>query len=149
MFYQFTRDSQLYPYFVLALNTRMQIGEILGLTWDCVGFIGGIIHVEITLCYMPNQGTVIYEFHTPKSKAGIRNIPMSKSVKEVLQTQKDWHENVAIRFQPQQGFENLVFTSKTNYPIHESNIRNSIDYLINRINAQNPKKSLNDLHFIV
>lgn len=138
--YQSTGDSQLYPFFVLALNTGMRIGEILGLTWDCVDFVGGIIHVEKTLCYMPNRGTAIYEFHPPKSKAGIRNIPMSKSVKEVLQSQKDWHENVAIRFQPQQGFENLVFTSKTNHPIHESNIRDSIDYLINRINAQNPAK---------
>lgn len=138
--YQSIEDSQLYPFFVLALNTGMRIGEILGLTWDCVDFIEGIIHVEKTLCYMPNQGTAIYEFHPPKSKAGVRNIPMSKSVKEALQSQKRWHDNVAMRFRPQQGFENLVFTSKTNHPIHESNIRDSIDYLINRINAQNLEK---------
>lgn len=33
---------------------------------------------------------------------------------------------------------NLVFTSKTNRPIHESNIRSSIEYIVDRINAQNP-----------
>ena len=140
LLYQVTKDSQLYPFFVLALNTGMRIGEIIGLTWDCVDFEGGIIHVEKTLCYMPNKGTAIYEFHPPKSMAGRRNIPMSKLVREVLQEQKVWREDVATRFMPQRGFENLVFTSKTNHPIYESNIRDSIDYLINRINTQNPTK---------
>lgn len=87
---------------------------------------------------MPNNGKAIYEFHPPKSKAGKRNIPMSKQVKEVLQEQRIWHEDVTTRFQPQQGFEDLVFTSKTNRPIHESNIRSSIEYIVDRINAQNP-----------
>ena len=63
---------------------------------------------------------------------------MSKQVKEVLQEQRIWHEDVTTRFQPQQGFEDLVFTSKTNRPIHESNIRSSIEYIVDRINAQNP-----------
>jgi integrase len=62
----------------------------------------------------------------------------AKQVKEVLQEQRIWHEDVTTRFQPQQGFEDLVFTSKTNRPIHESNIRSSIEYIVDRINAQNP-----------
>ena len=75
--YRSAKDSQLYPFFVLALNTGMRMGEILGLTWDCVDFQNGIIRVEKTLCYLPNNGKAIYEFHPPKSKAGKRNIPMS------------------------------------------------------------------------
>lgn len=49
---------------------------------------------------MPNSGKAIYEFHPPKSKAGKRNIPMSKQVKEVLQEQRIWHEDVTTRFTP-------------------------------------------------
>lgn len=138
--YQSTRDSQLYPFFVLALNTGMRMGEILGLTWDCVDFENGILRVEKTLCYLPNNGTAIYEFHPPKSRAGKRNIPMAKLVKDVLQEQKAWHDHVNTRFQPQKGFEELVFTSKTNHPLHESNIRTAIGYLVDRINVQNPEK---------
>lgn len=55
-----------------------------------------------------------------------------------MQEQRIWHEDVTTRFQPQQRFEDLVFTSKTNRPIHESNIRSSIEYIVDRINAQNP-----------
>lgn len=138
MLYQSTRDSQLYPFLVLALNTGMRMGEILGLTWDSVDFESGIIHVEKTLCYLPNNGKAIYEFHPPKSKAGKRNIPMSKVVQEVLQEQKAWVNDVNTRFKPQRGFEDLVFISKTNHPLHESNIRASILYLVDRINEENP-----------
>lgn len=138
--YQSTKDSQLYPFFVLALNTGMRMGEILGLTWDCVDFENGMIYVEKTLCYLPNNGNAIYEFHPPKSKAGKRNIPMSKLVKNVLLEQQEWHDNVTARYAPQKGFENLVFTSKTNHPLHESNIRTAIGYLVNRINMESPER---------
>ena len=139
--YQSTRNSQLYPFFVLALNTGMRMGEILGLTWECVDFETGFIHVEKTLCYLPNNGTAIYEFHPPKSKAGKRNIPMSKQVMEILQEQKAWRDKVNSRFKAQPGFGNLVFTSKTNHPLHESNIRTAIRYLVNRINTENPAQT--------
>lgn len=138
--YQSTKDSQLYPFFVLALNTGMRMGEMLGLTWDCVDFENGMIYVDKTLCYLPNNGNAIYEFHPPKSKAGKRNIPMSKLVKNVLQAQQKWRYDVTSRYAPQKGFENLVFTSKTNHPLHESNIRAAIGYLVDRINTESPER---------
>lgn len=138
--YRSAKDSQLYPFFVLALNTGMRMGEILGLTWDCVDFQNGIIRVEKTLCYLPNNGKAIYEFHPPKSKAGKRNIPMSKAVKDVLLVQKEWRNKVSAKYAPQKGFEDLVFTSKTNHPLHESNIRAAIKYLVNRIKKTSEKE---------
>ena len=138
--YRSAKDSQLYPFFVLALNTGMRMGEILGLTWDCVDFQNGIIRVEKTLCYLPNNGKAIYEFHPPKSKAGKRNIPMSKAVKDVLLVQKEWRNKVSAKYAPQKGFEDLVFTGKTNHPLHESNIRAAIKYLVNRINKTSEKE---------
>ena len=138
--YHASRDGRLYPFFVMALNTGMRMGEIIGLTWDCVDFENGIIRVEKTLCYMPNNGNALYEFHPPKSKAGKRNIPMSKLVKETLQEQKAWHDDVNTRFAPRKGFEDLVFTSKTNRPLSATNIKDSINNLVARINAERPKE---------
>jgi integrase len=132
------KDGQLYPIFVVALGTGMRLGEILGLTWDCVDFDNGFIEVQKTLCYLPNDGVAIYEFHAPKTKAGKRKIPMTRAVKEVLLEQRAWKERVAVRHNPRVGMENLVFCSKTNNPIHESNIRAAIRYLIQRINRAHP-----------
>lgn len=137
-----SKDGRLYPFFAVALHTGMRMGEILGLTWDCIDFDNGVINVTKTLCYLPNNGDAIYEFHPPKTKAGKRSIPMSKQVKEALAEQKKWHDSVSSRFAPRKGFENLVFTSKTNNPIHASNIKDSINYLVDKINSKNPELEL-------
>lgn len=133
-----SRDSRLYPLFVVALNTGMRMGEILALTWDCIDFENDRLIINKTLCTLPNKGNTIYEFHPPKTIAGKRSIPMSKLVKETLLEQKEWKDKVVERFASKEGFENLVFTSKTNNPLHASNVKDSINYLINRINEQNP-----------
>lgn len=112
--------------------------EIIGLTWDCIDFDNGMIVVAKTLCYLPNNGDAVYEFHLPKTKAGKRKIPMSKKVKEMLLEQKRWHDNVAKSYKAVPGFEDLVFTSKTNHPLNATNIKDSINYLIARINLENP-----------
>ena len=78
------KTGTLYPFFILALNTGMRMGEVLGLTWDCVDFDKNIIHVRNTLCYLPNDGNKgIYELHKPKTEAGKRDIPMTKECKSL------------------------------------------------------------------
>ena len=43
---------------------------------------------------------------------------------------------VRANFSPREGFEDLVFTSKTNNPINAANIKDSINYIVDRINRQ-------------
>lgn len=64
-----------------------------------------MIHVEKPLCYLPNNGNAIYEFHPPKSRAGKRSISMSEQEKEVLQEQKVWHDDVLTRFSHRQDLK--------------------------------------------
>ena len=63
----------------------------------------------------------------------------------MLLEQKQWHDNLAKRFNAVPGFEDLVFTSKTNRPLNASNIKDSINYLVARINIGNP--DINFQHF--
>lgn len=136
-----SKKGMLYPVLIVALNTGMRMGEILGLTWDCVDFENKIIRVEKTLCYLPGDGMhANYQFHAPKNKAGKRNIPMTKDAYEVLMIQKDRWNNISTRFEPRTGFEDLVFVSKTNQPINQANMKESINYLVNRINREHPEQ---------
>ena len=57
-----------------------------------------------------------------------------------LYNQRTCHKDIANRFFPREGFENLVFTSKTNNPINAANIKDSIDYIVDRINRENPEQ---------
>ena len=90
---------------------------------------------------MPGDGyTAQYEFHQPKTNAGFRKIPMIKKVHDVLIYQRTYHKDIATRFSPREGFEDLVFTSKTNNPINAANIKDSINYIVDRINRENPEQ---------
>ena len=53
---------------------------------------------------------------------------MIKKVHDVLIYQRTYHKDIATRFSPREGFEDLVFTSKTNNPINAANIKDSINY---------------------
>ena len=132
------KGCSLQNFLILGLGTGMRMGEMLGLTWDCVDFDKGIIQVRQTLAYLPNNGEAIYEFHRPKTKAGKRDIPMTVEVKDALLRQQRWKSHVSIRHNPRVGMEDLVFCSKTNNPINESNIRGAIRYLVDKINRENP-----------
>lgn len=134
-----SKGGMMYPIFVVALGTGMRIGEILGLTWNCVDFKKENIRVEKTLVYLPGDGkTARYEFHRTKTVAGNRIIPMTKAVKDILILQKDKREHIATVFSPRKGFEDLVFTSKTNNPLNAANIKDAINYIVARINRENP-----------
>ena len=134
------KSGNTYRIFVLALNTGMRIGEILGLCWECVDFDNNIIHIKKTLAYLPNNGNPVYELHKPKTTAGVRSIPMTKNVKSVLLEQKMYDRVINGRHNPS-NLEDLVFVSKTNHPINEANIRCSIKYYIDKVN-----KSYPDIH---
>lgn len=61
---------------------------------------------------------------------------MIKKVHDVLIYQRTYHKDIATRFSSREGFEDLVFTSKTNNPINAANIKDSINYIVDRINRQ-------------
>ncbi len=130
--------TSLHNFFVVALGTGMRMGEILGLTSDCVDFEKGVIRVEKTLTYLPGGGRAIYEFHRPKTKAGKREIPMTVEVRDALASQQRWKNHVSERHNPRPEMEDLLFCSKTNNPLHESNVRGAIRYTVNKINREHP-----------
>ena len=63
--------------FVTAIFTGMRISELRGLTWDCVDFERRVIKVA-------KRADEFGEMGPPKSRAGVREIPMAPTVSETL-----------------------------------------------------------------
>ena len=63
---------------------------------------------------------------------------MSVEVKKVLEEEKKVRLSKDQKFPPQEGFEELVFTSRWNKPLNTPNIIGSINQLVDRINLNNP-----------
>ena len=117
------------------------MGEILGLEWKNVHFDRQTIEVKRTLTYLPGDGRhACYELHEPKTPAGYRTTPMSTTVRDILLIQKERYGTINSHFEPLKGFEDMVFTSKTNKPLNASNIKDTLNRIIEKINADHPEQ---------
>lgn len=135
---EYARKSSIYPILVVALYTGLRIGEIIGLTWDCIDFENGEIKVNKTLFLLSNNGNPIRQLQTPKTKTSCRDVPMYENVKQVLLEQKIITDELNKKYAPQKGFENLVFVSRKNKPLNASNQDTLLKGIIKKINAENP-----------
>ena len=125
----------------VALGTGMRAGEMLGLTWDDIDFRKKEIHITKTLVYIKDMETKKYKFlyQTPKTKNGIRTIPMLDSVYHALKKQKVQCMEMQMRaeeWQPLEGFENLVFVGRNGKPMSNHTFQKSLNDIVKTINAE-------------
>ncbi len=88
-FIDFTRESVIYshwlPLFTVLLGTGCRIGEIIGLRWEDCNFDDNTISINHNMIYRQlADGKCIMHVTTPKTKSGIRTIPMMTDVKKAL-----------------------------------------------------------------
>ena len=101
------------PLFTVLLGTGGRIGEILGLRWQDCDFGSGIITIDHTLIYrLQENGKCEYHITTPKTKAGVREIPMFDEVRRALlqekaRQQKEGENNTII-----DGYCGFIFTNR-------------------------------------
>lgn len=128
------------PLFVTMLGTGMRVGEVLGLTWDCVDFDRKEIKLDKALVYgkSVSDGKYRFTFQTPKTTSSKRIIPMLKEVENALHrqsvAQNRLRQMIGERWQPLEGFENLVFANMSGRPYRETHIRDFLVTIIKEIN---------------
>jgi integrase len=93
---------------VLALTTGMRRGELLALRWRNLD--------EQNSCLKVNEAVYDNQFDTPKTKAGIRVVPLPDPVLVML---REWKSKIK-RTAP----EDLVFGTRTGRPAASNNILN-------------------------
>jgi len=100
-------DEPVRTIVLLAVMTGLRIGEILALRWGRINFVTGKLRVEET-CY---KG----KFGTPKTRASRREIPLTLSVLQALQTQRMRCGRTSD--------EALVFATRYGTPLASNNLR--------------------------
>ncbi|MBQ4516612.1 MAG: site-specific integrase [Clostridia bacterium] len=89
------------PLFKVLLGTGCRVGEIIGLRWEDCDFENNLISINHNLIYrQQDSGRCEHHITTPKTKSGIRTIPMLKEVKNALLEE--------YKKQEQSGFNNTV-----------------------------------------
>lgn len=123
-----------YNLYVLALETGMRIGELLGLTWEDVDFEKRLIQVSQTLCYFKKDGKYVFEMHETKTNNGKRVIPLTKRAIKVLKNQWDCKNKIIAQGKTApEEYQNLIFVTKNNRPSQQFIVQECIELIIRHI----------------
>lgn len=74
-------------FFKVLAYTGMRIGELCALTWDDVDFVNNEINIT-KIYYNPANTPTAYTLVSPKTKAGVRVIDISKELAQNLKDHK-------------------------------------------------------------
>lgn len=108
--YQSRIYCRLGTLFTVLLGTGMRIGEALGLRWCDCDFEKKLISVNHTLLYKQSEnGGYRYRISEPKTKAGLRVIPMLSEVKEALLAEKSKRRNPNLEPFSIGGYTGFIF----------------------------------------
>lgn len=125
-----------YPIFAVMIGTGMRVGEVTGLRWCDIDFHGGIIEVNHTLVYYNHaENGCYFNIHTPKTKAGIRKIPMLDSVKDAFLQEKKYQESNGIKCAVTiDGYTDFIFINRFGGVQHQGTLNKAIRRIIRDCN---------------
>ena len=113
-----SKYAYYYPLFVFMLETALRVGEVCGLTWDDVDLEHGFVNITHQLQYNNvGKDACQYQILTPKSKSGVRNVPLSNAARDALmeqmknQIEMDKKTEIEI-----DGYKDFVFSNRQNKP---------------------------------
>lgn len=107
-FVEFVSNSIVYTSWAsllkFLLGTGCRIGEAIGITWKDIDFDKRTISINHSLVYYvpkadDKDSKTEFRLHLPKTRAGIRNIPMMNSVYDLLSEE--------LEYQKEQGFSDI------------------------------------------
>lgn len=123
-FIEAAKKERLHALFILAVTTGLRQGELLALRWDDVDLQTGTITVRRTRkIVLDENGKDKAVVGKPKTESAVRTIPLASVALESL---KRWKREQFEELQELgllRPFDNLVFTSRANTPLHPRNIR--------------------------
>lgn len=141
-FVEFTKSHSVYshwlPLFTVLLGTGCRVGEVVGLTWDDCDFKNGIININHSLIYRPDEYTGKSGFYisTPKTKAGEREIPMFEAVRKALLNERMRQMREGFNQTVIDGYSGFIFSNRFNGVLSPHNINRAIERITRDYNVE-------------
>ncbi len=117
-------NEYLYEYIATLLCSGMRPGEAAALAWNDIDYINRQIHIHKTLTYSENGQIIIGE--TPKTDSGLRDIPLTDTLKKLLARQKGKADKVI-------SMDGLIFTTMKHGLIYSHAVNRVIDRALDRL----------------
>lgn len=119
------------------LGTGMRVGEVCGLRWCDVDFKENMIYVNHTLVYYNHrdENGCYFSLYSPKTRAGVRQIPMTEEVRAAFLEEKTYQEynclhcNVTV-----DGYGDFVFINRFGNVQHQGTLNKALRRIIRDCN---------------
>lgn len=119
----------------LMLLTGLRIGEASGLTWDDIDFKNKTINVNHQFVLGDSNSRTAYHIDTPKTQNGIRQVPMSDDVYQLLKLLKETTYFDSIKFGISiDGYSGFVVHTRTGLPVLTSKINEYLKEVVRKYN---------------
>lgn len=139
---KYMKDHPIYykwhPLVVIFTETMIRAGELCGLTWNDVDLERKIIKIDHQIQRKNENGKSVLYTCPPKSKKGIRTIPLTDEAYQAFVTQKGIqcargiHSNVSI-----DGYHDFVFVTNRGTPQQPTNLGIVLKRLTSDYNSNN------------
>lgn len=142
LFLDFVKRSDTYahwyPLFSFLLGTGMRIGETFGLRWKDVDLDAKVISVNHNLVYYQHgDGKCKFEITPPKTKAGVRTIPMINSVREALEAEKSYQQEKGIKYRIRiDGNRDFIFLNMNGSVHNQGTVNRAIKRIVRDYNDE-------------
>ena len=137
------KSQHWYPIFAVMLGTGLRVGEATGLRWCDVDFEEGTISVNHTLVnydHRENNGGkkgCYFNCHSPKTKAGVRTVPMMDFVKEAFEKERAYQEEAEIHCTVTvDGYTDFIFVNRFGECQHQGTLNKAIRRIIRDCNDE-------------
>lgn len=130
------------PLFTVLLGTGGRVGEIIGLTWDNVDFKKNVITIDHNLIYRQHDnGKCHYDITTPKTKAGVRQIPMFPAVRKALLEERKRQMEHGFNKSVIDGYSGFIFCNRDGNVVNAHSINRVLTRIINSYNVEEEQRA--------
>ena len=130
------------PIFTVLLGTGCRVGEAVGLRWQDCDFEENVISVNHNLIYrVQDSGKCEYHVTTPKTRSGIRIIPMLSEVKKALQGEYDRQLREGFTKLEVDGYSGFIFQNQLGECLNPHAINRAIDRISKAYNREEMERA--------
>ncbi len=130
------------PLFTVMLGTGCRVGEVVGLRWEDCDFDERIITIDHSLIYRKQEnGKCEFHITTPKTKAGIRIVPMLSQVREALLLEREYQRVTGASQAEVDGYRGFIFCNRFGDCLSPHCINRAIERISRAYNAEEAEKA--------
>lgn len=129
--------SRWFPLLICLVGTGCRPGEMLGLRWCDIDWENDIISINHNLIYrLQDSGKVEHHVTTPKTKNGIREIPMFTSVRNALKAEYKRQSKEGFCKAEVDGYSGFVWQNRFGNVMDGHNVNRAIERIVKAYNDE-------------